>query len=96
MIYTQYDHNNTTLTVGKQIMSCLQNSKQIMNGMEAVLVHESNTNSISCHIRHKTTVTRDMLTDKSAIYTGHQSTFSGCTREKELVSQKASNKRAKL
>lgn len=41
MVQTHYDHNNTTLTVGKQIMPRLQNSKQIMSGKEIVLVHEN-------------------------------------------------------
>lgn len=40
MIQTHYDHNNTTLTVGKQIMPRLQNSKQIMSGMEIESVRE--------------------------------------------------------
>ena len=89
MIYIQYDHSDTTLTVGKQIMSWLQSSKQIMNGIETVSVHENNTTSISRHICQKTTVTRDMFTDKSVIYTGHQPTFScvSCTHEMKLVSQ---------
>lgn len=63
-----YDHSNPTLTAGIQMMSCLQNSKQIMHRMEIVLVHENEVYRLQlcvcvfiilpCYSRHVSVILR--------------------------------------